>query len=777
MEKPQRYIGLEYNADSNIDSPVVTLVYPDVYELGASNFGLRVVRHLLAETGSFSVRRAFHPGPDMHRLMKERQLPWLDQEAGEPVVRSSVVGFGIASEILYTNVLSLIDLMGLQLRAAARSHDAPILLAGGGGLGNPAPLMPFMDVIFLGEAEAGLLPLMNLLCSPIPREEKLERASGLPGVLIPSLHRGEPVRWVRARSLSTGDAPVRQIVPLGQITHDRAVVELSRGCTRGCRFCQASQLSRPVRERTPEEALCLIEEAVKLTGWEQAGLLTLSYSDYSGLKELLKGLGPLERDLHARVSQPSLRPDTLPGLQAKRFFRGSLTMAPEAGTERLRRIINKPITHDEILAAATAASRMGARGIKLYFMVGLPGETDEDLLAVAALADEISAIMGRKRPVTAALSPFVPKPHTPFQWASQPDHREMWRRISIVRGACRKASVSWNDPRVSTVEGLLARGGMETAELLEEAFARGAVFDGWSDLFKWEVWKNILEGTTQEEYLPGDPLPWDMVDLGVSKEWLVEEYRRSLGEEPLPDCREAGCSGCGACGGDVPPVPSPGVEPEIKVTGREVEPAAVQRVRIRYGKSGLAVFSSHLDMVRMWTRTLRRTGLPVHYTSGYSRRVKLAFSHPVPLGMGSVSEYVDFQLDRRVGLSEIAAALKEALPRGIRVLAAGEPAGKYRAPDASAAAAEYIVRGIDDPGSVENRLKENEMVISCRIDSGGVLRIITDPGKGASRPDRLLDALGVRWKSITRKEIYAGGMNGRLVPLLPAAEGELCNEG
>ena len=708
----------------------------------------------------------------MYQLLKSRNHPWLDIEAGEPVVTSDVVGFGVSSEVLYTNVLSLIELMGLELRSVNRRESDPLILAGGGGLANPVPLMPFVDIFFLGEAEAGLSGVVDVLCSSLSKREKLDKVNDLKGVLVPSLHNGRKITWLRAATLDMEDAPVKQIVPMAQITHDRAVVELSRGCSRGCRFCQASQLSRPVRERKPEEALTLIEEAVKSTGWEQAGLLTLSYSDYSGLEELLSGLGSLEEKLHVRVSQPSLRPDTLPGLEQKRFFKGSLTMAPEAGSERLRRIINKPLSNEEIMEAASVASRMGARGIKLYFMVGLPGETDEDLLAIASLADAISSLMGKKRTVTAALSPFIPKPHTPFQWCSQPDSSEMWRRINLVRTACTKASVSWNDPRVSAVESFLACGGSEVSDILEEAYRRGAVFDGWSDLFRWDIWKELLSGVILTPRSPGETLPWSFVDTGVSEEWLREEYQRSLNGQILPDCRENGCSGCGACKGDVPPMPGP-VTIVQKRANSEKEPQAVQRIRIRYAKKGLAVFSSHLDMVRMWTRTLRRADLPLHYTSGYARRVKLAFSHPIPLGMGSESEYVDFQLDERRDLSAVVKALRKALPAGFPIRAAAELTGKYRAPDAMSAAAEYIIEGIEDPGLLEDRLEKVDLVFSHRRGVGGSLIMVSNPGKGASRPDRIMEAAGISWKTITRTEIYASGREGQLVPLLKAAEGEL----
>ncbi|MCD4708763.1 MAG: TIGR03936 family radical SAM-associated protein [Candidatus Sabulitectum sp.] len=776
VNRPQQYIGLEYNASPKRSGSRVTLVYPDTYELGASNFGLKVVRHLLLKAGEYSVRRGFHPAADMYRIMRERDLEWLDLEAGDPISESAVVGFGISTEILFTNVLSLLDLMKLELRSENRCDGDPIILAGGGGLANPVPLMPFVDVFFLGEAEAGLLPLMEILCSSLNRKEKLLKAADLRSVLVPMYHDGETVRWAIAGRMEIEDAPVKQIVPMATVAHDRAVVEISRGCTRGCRFCQASHLSRPVRERSPEDVLELIRKSVNCTGWEQAGVLTLSFSDYSRLNELLDGFSAAEEEMHLRISQPSLRPDTLPGLSSRRFFKGSLTMAPEAGSERMRKIINKPLSNDEILQAAETASRMGARGIKLYFMVGLPGETDEDIHAIATLADSIAKIMGKKRKVTAAISPFVPKPHTPFQWVTRPGHEELWRRIQLVRSNCRRARVSWNDPKVSAVEYLLCTGGKDSQNILERAYREGAVFDGWSDLFRWDVWEKFAGEARHANFHVGNPLPWDFVDTGISREWLIREYARSLKGETLPDCRAAGCSGCGACDGNVPPFP------ELIISSSEVKgcPAGnlpLERVRLRYSKNGLSRFTSHLDMVRMWTRVLRRSGLPVYYSSGFARRMKLVFSQPIPLGMSSDSEYLDFQLMESVNLDRVLRSLSQALPAGFRITALKKISGKYKSPGFLTAAAEYIIDGIDSTDKLVDYLRGKKLVLSISVVGKNKVCVISDPQKGASRPDRVMDAAGVRWRSIVRSNIYAKDQAGRLVPLIAVAEGEIVNEG
>ena len=775
VDRPQQYIGLEYNAFTEMSGSRVTLVYPDTYELGASNFGLKVVRHLLLEAGEYSVRRGFHPADDMYRIMRERDLEWLDLEAGDPISESVVVGFGISTEILYTNVLSLLDLMKLELRSEHRSHGDPIILAGGGGLANPVPLIPFVDVFFLGEAEAGLLPLMKILCSNLDRDEKLIRAAALPSVLVPKYHNGQTVRWAIAEKLKIEDAPVKQIVPMAMVAHDRAIVEISRGCTRGCRFCQASQLSRPVRERPPEDVLELISGSVNSTGWEQAGVLTLSFSDYSRLNELLAGFGVLEEEMHVRISQPSLRPDTLPGLSSRKFFKGSLTMAPEAGSERLRRIINKPLSREEIIQAAETASRMGARGIKLYFMVGLPGETDEDVLAIAALADSVAKIMGKRRKVTVAISPFVPKPHTPFQWSDQPGHEELWRRIQLVRSNCKRAKVAWNDPKISVVEYFLCTGGKDSQDILERAYREGAVFDGWSDLFRWDIWEKLIGGKQPAGFHIEDQLPWNFVDTGINRKWLIREHERSLREEILPDCREAGCSDCGACDGDVPPFPELVTHVDTNVHSIGILP--VERIRLRYSKTGLSRYTSHLDMVRMWTRALRRSGLPVYYSSGFARRMKLVFSPPVPLGMGSDSEFLDFQLMESVDLHRVMNSLSQVLPEGFRIAAVKKISGKYRSPGSLTVAAEYIITGVDNTVKLVDYLRGNELVSSIAVINSSKVCIVSDPHKGSSRPDRVLEAAEVRWGSIVRSNIYIADQAGRFVPLMTVNEGEITNEG
>ncbi len=759
VKAPQRYIGGEWNSQPHGSGPRVTLVYPDAYEIGASNFGLAVVRHLLLTTGVFDVRRAFHPSPDMLSVHREKNVPWVDLEEGEPVVNSRVVGFSLASELLFTNMLSLIDLMGLPLRSKDRQENAPVILAGGGGISNPIPVMPFVDAFFFGDAEAGAVEVFDILAGSGSRLERLARIASLPGVLVPGITQGR-VRLARAVSLEDCTAPAAQIVPTAGIVQERAVVEVARGCTRGCRFCQASHVSRPVRERTPGTVMRLLEESLDSTGFEEGSVVTLSFSDYSRIEELSGSIARLEAARGVRISQPSLRPDTIRRMSGGgRRLKGRVTLAPEAGSHSLRQRIGKPFSDEDIIDAVRAARSMGAGGVKMYFMVGLPWETDEDLEAISALAERAASAGGRRWEVTIALSPFVPKPHTPFQWAPQNHPEEIRRRIRVVRNGCRRARVSWNDPDAARVEAAIALGGEGFPDVLEAAFRQGAVNDAWNDLFRKDVWLGLLGDAPAVQPSPGSKLPWDIVDTGVKESWLIEEYRRAGSGIVTPDCREGGCTGCGACDGAVPPLPA-GVPSE---TGPESFTAdvAAERLRVRYARQGLARFTSHLDAVRMWGRVVRRAGVPVCMGAGFVRRPSIRFGYPLPLGMASRAEYVDLFLHSGMEPREAAERLDRALPKGFSVLAVRKVPLGESSPDVDGIL-EYNIPGVETA-----ILEGTPGVVNTR---GSI--VLIDPSRGSVRLDRLLEAAGVTFGVIERVEAYRRGAGGEFRPLLKISEGE-----
>lgn len=776
--RPQQYTGGEWNLEPDLkNNPRITLVYPDIYELGMSNFGLAIIRHMLVSCEKFDVRRAFCPAPDMDEVLEREGQDWVDLEYGDPVRESRIVGFGIPSEVLFTNVLHLIRRMGVSLRSSERDENSPIILFGGGGLANPLPIAPFADAIFLGEAEEKAVELFEILSGDGSRTERLERAGEIPGLFVPFLGK-KPLEIQRISSLRKEWAPVLQLVPISRVSQDRAVVEIARGCTRGCRFCQASQLNRPVRERPVSEIIDLMDSILCCTGWEKAGLLTLSFSDYSRLPELLEGMDLIAGKHHVSIGRTSMRPDTLRRIEDSADISGRITIAPEAASESLRRRINKPLADEVILQAVDTVFRIGARGIKLYFMIGLPEETEEDVRAIGNLALEIGRIARRHgrnpgKSVTVALSPFVPKAHTPLQWAGQMSCRDLLHRIRLVRSICRrKVSLSWNDPQVAVVEAMLSLGDdRESADMLEKAVLRGARFDAWTDRFRRDIWEELMNEhpglleKVRHGSRPGEHLPWSFISTGVSQGYLISEFEKYFLESTTPDCREHGCTGCGACPGDQPEPD----ESEVALPWSS-EPASepMTVLRVRYSKTGLARFSSHLDMVRMWNRVARRSDLPVSYTGGYVSRPKISFGPALPLGLESLAEYVDIQLER-IPLKEPGELLNKVLSAGFRV----EETWLIRVcdsdPGAHTVAVKYIIRSEVEEWipaiacKITESLQEMEPVLSAEVIDSSSISLVTETGRRNSRPDVLLAGILDCPVRIQRTEIYVNAGNKLLL--------------
>lgn len=585
LQKPARYLGNEINAvvkDHNLCTQKIALAFPDLYEIGMSHLGLKILYHLVNRRDRWVAERVFMPDEDLEAIMRGEFFPLCSLETVTPLAGFDVLGFTLQYELSYTTILHMLDLAGIPQKAAERTEAHPLVIGGGPGAFNPEPLADFFDFFIIGDAE-DTLPLVLEYLDQAPgesREKKLLQLTALPGVYVPSLYKEhyndrktyagtfpvaenipQRVRRAVVSNLDQAYYPTDFIVPYCGIVHDRLVLELFRGCTRGCRFCQAGIIYRPVRERTISTLLALAREMVDKTGYDELALSSLSTGDYSSIGQLINDLGRQLAKEGVSLSLPSMRLDSFSSELAgevRRVRKSGLTFAPEAGTQRLRDVINKNITGEDLITAVTDAFAAGWSSVKLYFMLGLPTETDEDLIGIVDLSRSVFSAYrkagGRGKPrVTVSLSVFVPKAHTPFQWAGQIAGEEIIRRQDLLRNVIKGSGLQfqWHDVKTSLLEAALARGGRHLAPVLTTAAALGCKLDSWDEHFSFSKWLQAfkengldLEACAARSYSLEDPLPWDHIDSGVTKEFLYGEYQRAMKEETSADCRKS-CLGCG----------------------------------------------------------------------------------------------------------------------------------------------------------------------------------------------------------------------------------------
>jgi radical SAM family uncharacterized protein/radical SAM-linked protein len=825
VTKPSRYIGAERNVPKrkigNVELEFL-FAFPDVYEIGMSHLGIRVLYDILNRRQDTAAERCFAPWTDMEKLMREKGIPLFSLETHRPARDFDVIGFTLQYELHYTTILAMIDLAGIPLRSSDRVDGDPLILAGGPCTFNSEPMAAFVDLVAIGDGESGLLDLADLLIScrtdGVSRDETLVRAAGLPGIYVPSLYHAEyengryvatrpvnpaaPERVARRveRSLDGMSHPICPVVPITEAAHDRLTLEIMRGCTRGCRFCQAGMVTRPVRERPVNDLVALAEEGLACTGYDEISLMSLSTSDYSGLNELVGILNEKLFDRRVGIALPSLRADRF-GLDLAsaigKVRRAGLTFAPEAGTERLRDVINKNESEESILETVHAAFSSGWNRIKLYFMIGLPTETEEDVRAIASLVQRVRSVAraaNKGAKLNVSVSPFVPKAGTPFQWESQNSRDEILAKEELLRQLLRIKGVkySFRDPDVSVLEGVFARGDRRLGAVVEVAFRLGARLEAWTERFDNSIWERAFASTgidpcSYARALEGDvPLYWDHISSGPSKDFLLSERRKAMDAVVTPDCRESGCFDCGACGEDgrssreMPARPER-ARPEsagdrdrpAPFGGRTRKPQGQNgggdRWRIRYAKERELRFLSHLDILRAVTRAVTASGLAVAFSHGFNPHPKISFGPSLPVGTTGEAEIFDIQLVQPSSAEEVRKRLSLGLPVGLRIVLVSRLQSQASA-SADAVAARYVMsdvvclEGLKIPEietriaalrrtrelEVERRGKKKKMVtpadqimeLNVIEEEPLVLGLVLAMGKkGAMRPADVLDIL------------------------------------
>jgi radical SAM family uncharacterized protein/radical SAM-linked protein len=711
ISRPSRYVGGEINAvrkDPSQTEVSIALAFPDVYEVGMSHLGLKILYNILNAEEWLAAERVYCPWMDMEAVLRRLKLPLTTLESDRPLIDFDMVGFSLQHELSYTNILNMLDLSGIPPLARDRSDNDPLVIAGGPACFNPEPVADFFDLMVVGDGESVALKICRAVREAkrsrrIRKKDLLYDLRHVRGIYIPSffeIHYGPhgsveeivPVhadyREVKKAVLPDLDAypfPERQIVPFTELVHDRVSIEITRGCTRGCRFCQAGMIYRPVRERSLGSIMEKAEKTLKLTGYEDLSLLSLSSGDYSCIGPLLKLLMDRLSPKNIGVSLPSLRVDSLdPEMmeQIKRVRKTGFTLAPEAGNDRLRRIINKGLTQKDILETSQAVYRAGWNLIKLYFMIGLPYEEERDLLDIIDLSKQITRLAGRrgkKANLNVSISTFVPKAHTPFMWTTQVPLEESRRRIHRIQEGLRRSRirVKWNQPELSWLEGVFSRGDRRLVPVVMEAWGLGAKFDAWGEHFRKDVWEEAFArcGLDPDLYLYRErdlkeTLPWDHIQSGVTKAFLGKEWIKAGQADLTPDCRRH-CLECGICDHQhIDPVLHPcsgiGLDP-ASVGMVRPSPESVKRYRITYRKLKRARHLSHLELVRVLVRAFRRAGLELACSKGYHPMPKVSFFTALPVGTESMEELMQVEFLYPVDVSTVKERINAELPDGVDV--------------------------------------------------------------------------------------------------------------
>lgn len=763
--KPYQYVGGEFlSRNKNFDEAKVTFAFsfPDKYEIGISNLGQRILYGLVNDHKDFMADRVYAPDIDFRDNLIKTGKEFYSLESKTPLKKFDLIGFSLQYELSYPTVLAMLEMAKIPHRSEDRKEDDPIILAGGPCTYNPLPIADFIDGFLIGDGEEIILEVCEAIKkakeNKLSRAEKIETLSKIEGIYVPSLHKqGEPIKK-RIVQLTYENAQRAYPIPFSSAIHDRAIVEIRRGCGRMCRFCQPGHVNLPVRERSAEDIIKIAKELVKNTGYDEYSLLSLSSNDYSNIKEVIKELGEDFNEKKISVSLPSQRIDGF-NLELANLVqsvrKSTMTLAPEAGSQRLRDVIRKNITEEQILDAALTLYENGWSKIKFYFIIGLPTETYEDIDEMAALLEKIKykcTMLKREKglkhsmDLTCTLSIFVPKPFTPLQWAGQMDIDEIRDRIYYLKDKTKHIKglkINYHDRAVSQIEAVLTRGDKKLCEFIENLWKAGCYLDAWSENYVKRTWDECaqqagisLKELAEKEYSTDEDLPWDFIDIGVDKSWLLQEYKDALKNLTKPSC-QTGCVNCGVCKnfGTQKAMDKPY---EAKLTGKkftvEIQPNEVPptyKYRIKLTKKGVLRYFSHLDWQNTLLKALGRTDLDIAFSHGFNPMMKVSLGVALPLFVESEGELVDLELLTEISEGELRQTLEKVLPNGCEIINIVKIDKSVKAIDIVAQWAEYKIGLFKDSVHVfedllynMNKVLSSDEIILTKKNKKGLIKKI-----------------------------------------------------